>query len=177
MIPHALRARTRGAFTLIELVAVMILVGILGVAATVSFNSMPASRQAAAARQIQRDLAFARERAMATGIRHWVVFSLASNSYSLLAEDPLNPGRASATTIKDPATQSPFVQRLNLNEFVGVTLASVTFDAGAEVGFNWLGEPLNSSATALAASGVVRVTGNHQVFVQSGTGMVTYDAP
>lgn len=173
----ALRAAARGAFTLVELIAVMILIGTLSIAAAVSFNSMPASRQAMAARRIQNDLGFARERAMATGLSHWIVFTVASSTYSLVAEDPLTPGRVGALTVTDPATQGPFLQRLNLNEFSGVTIASVTADAGAEIGFNWLGEPLNAANTALAANAVVQVTGNHQVIVQSGTGMVTYDAP
>lgn len=162
------------AFTLVELIAVIILVGVLAVSAAVSFNSIPASRRTVAERQIQRDLVFARERTMATGIRHWVVFSVPTQSYSVLAENPLNPGRANATTITDPATQSPFVQRLNLNEYTGVTLASATFDSAAEVGFNWLGEPLNTTANALAATGVVQITGGGQVQVQIGTGMVVH---
>lgn len=155
----------------------MIMIGVLGVAAAVSFSSIPRSRQVAAAMQLQRDLTYARERAMATGLRHWVVFSIGSNSYSILSEDPLNPGRTGALTITDPATQAPFVQRLNAEEFAGAALDSVYFDTQGEVGFTWLGEPLNSEEAALAATGVVQLTGDHQLNVQSGTGMVTYDPP
>lgn len=155
----------------------MILVGIMGAAAVVSMNSIPSSRHSLAARQVQSDLVFARERAMATGIRHWVAFSVSTNSYSLLAEDPLNPGRAGAMTITDPAKQGPFVQRLNINEFTGATFASAVFDAGTEVGFDWLGEPLSAVSVPLAASGTVTISGNHRVIVQSGTGMVTHEGP
>lgn len=174
---HALRARARGAFTLIELIAVMILVGTLAVAAAVSFASIPTSRQALAARRIEADLSFARERAMATGLSHWVVFNTGSSSYSLLAEDPQNPGRAGALAVTDPATGASFVQRLNFNEFAGVTLVSVSADAAAEIGFNWKGEPLNAANTALAANATVTVSGTHQVITQMSTGMVSYDAP
>ena len=46
-----------------------------------------------------------------------------------------------------------------------------------EVGFDWLGRPLNSSETALAAQGVVTITGSHRVYIATETGHVTWAAP
>lgn len=173
----SLRRSSNGAFTLVELVAVIILVGIMGIAAGVSFNSLPANRRIAAARQIERDLAYARERAMATGIRHWVVFSVPGDSYSILAENPADPGRAGAVTINDTATQGPFVQRLNENEFKGASVIAASFDGHAEVGFDWLGRPLAPNADPLSTDGVIRITGGLSIFVLAGSGLVTNEAP
>ena len=72
--------------------------------------------------------------------------------------------------MKDPATGNSFTQSLNASEFAGVSLVSAVFDSGAEVGFDWTGKPLNSTAAPLAAQGVVTLTGGKSVTVQPGTG-------
>jgi hypothetical protein len=155
----------------------MLLIGIVGLGTIASMSAVPASRQHAAARQLQKDLAFARERSMATGTRHWVVFTTSTSTYSILAEDPLNPGRAGATTMTDPATRAPFTVRLNINHTVGVTLTSAVFGTDAEVGFDWLGRPTQTNGSLLASNGVVTLAGGHQVIVQQATGTVTHDPP
>lgn len=169
--------RPGAGFTLVELIAVMIVAAILGVAAAVSLGSLPETRRAAAARQVHRDLTFARERAMAGGLSHWVAFTVGTNSYSVLADDPANPGRPGALTITDPATRQPFVQRLGVNESAGVVLASASFDGQAEVGFDWLGRPITAAGTPLAADGSVQITGGGTVFVRRTTGIIEYAAP
>lgn len=165
------------AYTLVDVIGVMLLIGIVGLGTVASMSAVPTSRQHAAAKQIQQDLSFARERSMATGNRHWVVFSTSTQAYSILAEDPLNPGRAGAATMIDPATRSAFTIQLNLNHWTGVTLISAVFGSGSEVGFDWLGRPTQTNGTLLAANGIVTISGGHQVIVQQGTGVVTHDPP
>jgi hypothetical protein len=46
-----------------------------------------------------------------------------------------------------------------------------------EVGFDWNGQPLNSSQTTLAATGTVTINGGNLVQVQSGGGLVTCTTP
>ena len=46
-----------------------------------------------------------------------------------------------------------------------------------EVGFDWLGSPLNGAETSLAATGTVTLTGTHVVNVEVETGLATYVAP
>jgi Tfp pilus assembly protein FimT len=162
-----------------EVVAVMVVMGIIAGVAVVSLGATVGNRPAMAAKQLQRDLTFARQRAVATGTKSWVVFAavLGEDSWQVLAEDPDNPGRGNASSLTDPATGEGFTQMLESGRFVGVALSSVNFDGGVEIGFDWQGQPLNDSEAALAAQGSVVLTGNHTVTVETATGHVAYVAP
>ncbi len=163
----------RRAFSLIELIAVILVIGILSAIAVPTMGSLKTTRSAAAARRILRDLSYARERAIATGCRTWVVFSVATNTYSVLAEPKGNPGRSNAVTMTDPATGNNYVASLNTSEYSGISLVSASFDSAAEIGFDWTGKPLNSSASPLAAQGVVTLTASKTVTVAPNTGFIS----
>lgn len=167
----------RRAFSLLELVAVMVIAGILAISAVPAMNSLADARADTAARDLHRDLSFARQRAVATGTRTWVVFDTAVETWSVLAENPSSPGRAGAAAITDPATGSAMTKRLGINAYGGVSVLSAAFDGAAEVGFDWLGQPLNSTESALAAPGSVQLTGGRIVSVVPGTGLVTLNLP
>jgi prepilin-type N-terminal cleavage/methylation domain-containing protein len=171
------RPRRGGGFTVIELIAVLLIVAVLAAAAVPSLDAMADTRSAAAARQLQADLTFARQRAVATGSVTWVVFDVSAETWSVLVEDPADPGRASATVVNDPATGRPFVQQLGVGSFVSVAIVSAEFDGDVEVGFDWLGRPLSAVETDLTAAGTVTLTGGHVVSVARATGHVTYTAP
>jgi MSHA pilin protein MshC len=167
------RSRIGGSgFTLVELIAVLVLTGILAGVAIPAIGSISSTRVAAAQRQIQRDLSYARERAAMTGARTWAVFSLASNAYSILGEPVGQPGRANAITLTDPATGRGYITSIG-QEFPTAALQSVSFDGGAEVGFDWRGAPLNQGAGSLSAPGIVTITGNRTVTIRPGSGLVT----
>jgi len=161
-----------GAFTLVELAAVMVVMAIVAAIAVPALSNVAATRRGYAARQVLRDLSFARERALNTGLRSWVIFTTSSNSYSVKAEPAGSPGRSNAVTLTDPATGSNYTQLLNTGEFSGVTIASAVFDAGSEVGFDWQGKPLNSGATSLSSNGVVTLSGGATITVYAGTGLI-----
>ncbi len=168
-----------GGFSLIELVAVMVVAGILAGVAVVSLSSTRSSRTTIAARQLERDLTFARQRAVATGVRCWVSFDTGANTWSVLSEDSASPGRdPGATVLTDPSTHGPFVHNLNANQFIGVTLGTVDFDGEDWIGFDWLGQPLaKTSELALVAQGFAQLTGGgvtRTVTVEVGTGHVAY---
>jgi prepilin-type N-terminal cleavage/methylation domain-containing protein len=166
------RSRTSGSgFTLIEVLTVMLLAGLLAGAAIPAMRSLAGTRASAAQRQIQRDLSFARERAVSTGCRSWVVFSTVANTYSVLAEPAGTPGRAGAVVLNDPGTGKAYTVSIQAMA-PGTSLVSAVFGAGAEVGFDWRGCPLNSAGTALSGSGVVTITGGRTVTVRPGTGHV-----
>lgn len=169
-----------GGFTLMELVAVMIVVSIIAGTAVVTLSSATGNRPAMAAKQLQRDLTYARQRAVATGTRSWVEFNTTAHSWTVRAEPPdIAPDRLSASVLNDPATNSPFVQQLDADEFVGVQLTNVDFDTEDWIGFDWLGRPLKKTAETrpLTANGTVTLTGSHVVTVNKDTGHITYSGP
>ncbi len=161
------------AFTLIEVIVVMVIIAIMAVVALPTFSNINSSRAGVAARMIARDLTYARERAIATGTRTWVVFSAGTNSYSVLSENSASPGRVGATTLTDPnGSGKSFVQYLNTGDYAGVTITGATFGSGSEVGFDWVGKPYNSSSTALTAAGTVTLSaGSYTITVQPTTGL------
>ena len=72
---HAARRPHRGGgFSLIELVAVLVIAAIMAAVAVPTLSSLAATRAWAAAKLVARDLTYARERAMTTGLRTWVGF-------------------------------------------------------------------------------------------------------
>jgi prepilin-type N-terminal cleavage/methylation domain-containing protein len=162
-----------GGFSLIELTVVMVIAAIMAVVAVPTLTSLAATRSASAARLVVRDLSYARERAIASGLQTWVVFNTGSSSYSILQEPAGNPGRANAAAIRDPARQGNYSQAFGSGEFSGVSISAVNFDGGVECGFDWLGKPLNSGQTSLAASGTVTLSGGKVITVQMGTGVAS----
>jgi type II secretory pathway pseudopilin PulG len=162
---------------LIELVAVMVIVAILAAAAVPSLDAMADTRGAMTAKQLVRDLTYARQRALASGSVTWVVFDAAADTWSVLAEDPAAPGRTGATVLTDAASGRSLVQQLNAGSFIGVSIVSVDIDGDAEIGFDWLGAPRNAAEADLAAAGTITLTGNHAVTIAQTTGHVTYAAP
>ncbi len=155
----------------------MVMLGVVAIVAIPSIASLGSDRASMAAQQLLRDLSFARQRAVASGTRAWVVFDTGAQTWSVLAEDPATPGRLNAAVIVDPATGQDFIQLLNVNQFIGVQLQAVGFDGDVEIGFDWLGQPLNATENPLAATGSVTLTGTHVVNVAIDTGFVTYVRP
>ena len=163
--------RGEGGFTLVELVAVMVLAGILAAATFPALGSIAAAKAAGVQRQIQRDLTFARERAVNTGVRTWVVFDVQGNSYSVLAEPEGSPGRANAAVISDAATGRMY--RIGLGNEAGASLVSANIAGASEVGFDWRGRAVTSGGVSLSAAGVVTITGGKTVTIRPGSGLAT----
>jgi len=176
------RAGTRrrgrgGGFTLVELVAVLVIVAVLAAAVAPSLRATDGVRGAMAAKQLLRDLTFARQRAVATGARSWVVFDTGAETWTMLAEDPDNPGRAGARVLTDPSDGGFYIETLGSGSFIGMSIVSASFDGASEVGFDWLGRPLNATESDLSAQGTVMLSGGHLVTVAAETGYMAYVSP
>lgn len=166
------RARTSGrGFTLIEVIAVIVVTAIVGVSAIASMSSSMTTRQKLAARTLARDLAYLRERAISTNTTSWVNFSVSADIYTFLADNPSAPGYSGALALTDPATGRPFIGRWNTGEFAGVDLSGATT---ASLGFDWMGRPVSTSGSAL--SGVVTISGSggRTVTIQPESGLIAW---
>lgn len=160
-----------GGFTLVELIAVLVITGILAVIAVPSVASIAQSRAGAAHQALFRDLSYARERAAASGTPAWVAFNVPSSSYSILAESMQSPGRAGASIINDPSTGRPHTISL-ASAFRGVSLVSVAVGEGSELRFDHLGRPGNAAGD-LDAPAIVTITGGRTVTIMPHSGHIT----
>jgi prepilin-type N-terminal cleavage/methylation domain-containing protein len=160
-------------FTLVELITVLVITGILAAIAVPAVSgTFTSARASSAANLVVRDLTYARERALNTGLRTWASFSTASNSYSLLGEPAGSAGRANALSLDDPATGTAYTQRIG-SLFPSVSLTIAAFDAGSEVGFDWLGRPLNSTTSFLTSNGQLTLSLSTTVTVRTGSGLAS----
>lgn len=150
----------------------MVIMGVLAAAAAPSFNSLASTSGAVTHRDALALLTFARERAMTTGVRSWVVVDLQAQTASVLVENPDVPGRAGALALTDPATNAPAAIRFDSGRAQGTRIVSVALNNGSEVGFDALGRPLDASAAPLIG-GTVRLTGNVAVTIEPQTGAVS----
>lgn len=162
------------AFTVIELIAVIVIAAIASVVALPSLAGVTSMRRSVAASQLARDLQYARERAISTGARTWVVLSTSTNSYSVLQESTSNPGRVGAVALSDTSnTGGTFVQRFGTGDYAAVSIQTVAIGTGSEIGFDWMGKPYDSTSTALTTAGVITLSGSKTVTIQPVTGAIS----
>lgn len=157
--PHSRTGTSRCGFTLAEVVVVMVLTTIVAAAAIPSVLSLLSTRGKVAARQVARDLTFARQRAIATSRTIWVVFNPSLDEYTMLEEPAGSGGRSAATALIDPATGVAFRQRFNRNEFGAIDMTAAGISGGSEVGFDWRGRPKVNDATFLSSTATITLTG------------------
>ena len=162
----------RSAFTLIELIAVMTLVAILAAVAIPSFASVGSTNAGMAARILAADIAFARQRAIATGVRTWVTIDPDAEQWTLASEQPGVPGLADALAIQRPGVGGAWSVNFTDFDLDSADVTAAVFDGAPTVGFDWRGQPLQASGARLAADGVVSLAGGRQILVDVASGVV-----
>jgi len=162
---------------MVELIAVMAVIAVLSAVAVPALSGLDERRAVTAARNMQRDLQWAQQYAVARGTVTWVVFDQAGDNYALFAESLEQPGRAAAVAIEDPTTGKAFRQQLGTKDFVGTAITKVRIDGGSEIGFRPSGLPLNDSELPLRVPARVIVESNYEVRVEPLAGHVTWKGP
>jgi len=143
---------SRKAFTLVELIVVLLILGIISVVGMIAINPHQGIRLDAATKKVMADLDYARNLSLATAKWYGVSFEADPvNSYRIYQTDGLTD-----TMIDDPSHPGQgFTVDLN-SYFSGVKIQSVNLAGGAKVEFNPLGIPYNDkTGTAFGVNGVI----------------------
>src|SRR5262245_61612088 len=156
MYSRNMRWARRRAFTLVEILCVVIIIGIAAGIIIPQIGSRDDLTCAAAARVVMADLIYAQNRAIATQQRQFVWFN--GSQYNLMAMD------ASSTlqTVQHPVNLTDYIQVFGQDHtaFDKVTLDSWSFGGPAVLGFDELGSPFSydvatSTQTPLATAGTI----------------------
>ena len=142
---HSDAQHRRRAFTYVELILVIAILGIVAGIAVPRFGNFIAHRHIdAAATRIATDLAFAQREAKFSSTTQTVSFNVGTDSYTLVGmEDPDHAGREYAV----PLTEEPY----------NATIISADFGGDVEVVFDGYGVP-DSGGTIVVAVGNYRKT-------------------
>lgn len=165
-------ARCEQGFTLVELSAVVLILGVMSAVALPSLRGLDGARQNIAATRIRNVLVYAQEQAMSSNTDTWAVVNSASDTVVLYREDPSNPGSAGRVRMTDPLTRRALT--LSVAD-AGGDISAVDLGGTTEVQFDQLGIPYNSFGRPFAADGTISVSGGSVVRVTQGTGLITVD--
>ncbi len=137
---HCAQGTARRAFTLIDLVVTMLIIGILTAVAAPKFASaLHRTRVEQAAKRIQIDLRYARQNAISRSSNLIVQFNSATDSYTIPALPDLNrPGRPYSVALQS----APY----------SATLVSASLGLDSDILFDRFGNP-DSGGTITVASG------------------------
>jgi prepilin-type N-terminal cleavage/methylation domain-containing protein len=159
--------RSRRAFTLIEILAVVVILGIISAVVIPQISTRDDQRAAAAARVLMADLLYAQNRAVAQQKVQYVQFDVTNQNYRVL--DVLSP----AHVIKNPVDGSTYQVTFGTASTSGLQqmqLQSASFDGTAVLAFDVMGIPQSVNATTgvmtpLSTSGVVVKSGAYTLTV------------
>jgi len=144
------------AYTLTELVIVVVIAGILAAVVIPMFNSAhDRIKIEAAYRQLMQDIRYVQQVAVARQVSHGISFDTVRESYFAYRQDISN-------IIKDPATYKPYTVTYASGKFSGIDLVSAVV-----IEFNSIGAPLLAGSVTISYKGVTKT-----VSVEENTGRV-----
>ena len=158
-----------GAFTLVEILVVVVILGIASAIIIPQIGSRDDLTAAAGARVVMGDLIYAQNRAIALQKRHFVQF--VGQQYTVMTRDSdLSPLYA----VTHPITKNSYAQSFGVagTALSSVSLDAVSFGGTTILGFDELGSPFAFNAgantmTPLVAAGTVTVRAGDQALTIS----------
>lgn len=146
------------AFTLIEILMVVVIMGIAAACVVPQLSSRDDLKASAAARVVMADLIYAQNNAIATQQYQYVAFDIAHKKYSILKQ------WSPQVFVTNPITKNDYVTTFSTaatNAMQDMSLVSANFDSQAGLAFDSLGAPYSVSsdgtATALISQGSIVV--------------------
>ena len=145
--------RSRCAFTLIEILAVVVILAIAALIAIPVFTGASQIQVKAAADKLAADLEYAKSMAIANQRTHKVVFDAVQESYDIWAYDGLT---STWTLITDPVKKQAdfrvtYPQESRLSK---VRITAADFNGTSTVQFDYTGTPRDASGNALSTGTV-----------------------
>ncbi len=158
------------AFTLIEIVMVIVILGVLALLAAPRFADFYFIKLRSAAVKVVSDIRYTQQYALANHDDYKIIFNTTNNTYDCqLVSD--------SSYIKDPFTQGNLSVNFNTDvQYKGIKINSATFGSGSTLRFNWQGIPQDSTGAALTSAGTVNLTYQSRsitISVGPQTGLVT----
>ncbi len=141
--------KLRAGFTLVEILAVVVILGIASAIIVPQINSRDDLKASAAARTIIADLIYAQNLAISTQTKTYVRFDVANNRYSLVTS-PTSASGTFGTPVNHPLTQTSYVTQFGATArgWETVKLDTVTMNGldpsyrpEFTVGFDEIGTP------------------------------------
>lgn len=167
----------RRAYTLVELLVVILILGILGTMVVPTVSGSNVLRTQAAVRAIVADITFAQSDALSYQSSRAVMFDETENRYTLIEVNGSTLD-ADADALYDP--QGPDQRyRVDLDDldFGGAVIENVSFNGGSDLIFDELGGPTPAAGdTSLSTGGSLEVRGPqaaYRINVAPFTGRVT----
>jgi prepilin-type N-terminal cleavage/methylation domain-containing protein len=174
-MPSMTATLKRNAFTLIELITVIVIMGVVAlVVAAPAMSNLTSMRASAAASRLASDVRYLQRTAMASGLRTWLVVDAATERYSLYIENSASPGKAGRVGLAHPLDLTTTAVQLNSSPYNGVTITSASFNSTSELEFDSFGTPKDSNAAVLSAAGIVILSNGVAVRVHPVGGYVEH---
>ncbi|MCC6422662.1 MAG: type II secretion system protein [Phycisphaerales bacterium] len=147
------------AFTLIEILVVVVILGIASAVILPSISSRDDLKVAAAARIVMSDLIYAQNQAITNQKVCYIQFDKTNGKYTLMST--MSP----AVTLQHPINHVDYVEKFGASGSPGltnITLTDATFDGKLTLAFDEMGSPLaydtGTGTTAVLSSGTIKLT-------------------
>lgn len=159
------------AFTIIELIVVIVIISIAALIAIPTLSSAGDSQVRSAANMIAADIEYAKNMAISRQQMYSVIFNTSSNSYKIcdkvgnVIEHPINVSSDFVVNISDESRLSQ------------VEIISALFDSTDTLMFDYLGSPYNGLSNSLNDGKIILDAGGYSITinVQPVTGYLIFE--
>lgn len=157
--------RGRTAFTLIEMLVTVAVLGIAGALLIPAMGETGILRVQGAIRMVVSDMTFIQSDAVAFQERRAIVFDTNTNSYALISV-PGNTIDVENNVLYDPSKgDGRYIVSLSDPRFGGTRMTSAEFDSNNYIIFDAMGGPVSDPGTnAPSGGGTIRIQGSQQEF-------------
>jgi len=159
--------RLERGFTQVQLIAAIVLLGILSYMALVNFSSSSATiRRVGLAKKMVADVRFAQETAMSFHAPVVITVDVDNDSYAIQWQ--------TGEYLKTPMGGQDFVVNIPQSDFVGIDITSTEF-SGGQLTFDATGRPMNAGSPITSATVLAVLDGETAVRVLPETGKCTIE--